>query len=797
MPLGRRSSATFDAQRNPLSATDPLGHTTRMTWDSLGSLTSVADNLGNRTTMEYDSKGFLKAIVLPATDQNGPARTTAVRNAADELIRSTDPLGRVYTYKRDVLGRVVEAISPAVQARYRQESLPPASTRVSFNRNDQQETVTSVDGRVTRYSYDAAERLVEVQETGYPAPTRLKYDAFDNLVSITRPNGAITTYEFDVLNRVTKVTYPGGDVETLSYDARGRVSEWHAGSKAVVYEYDNLDRLVHMSCASTGDDYRYTYDDADRLLSMQDQTGTTTYEYTGNDRLKRVTHPGNRSLTYGFDDGDRLISTLDPENVRTDYAYNQRNQLVRASHDGQTISYFYDLLGRAIGMVYPNGVRGQQVFDERDRLLYRDYRKGATPLVTLKYAYNQLGQRILDDRTMPTGNQLARFTYNQRLELTRSERDRGGCGPTEVHSYAYDLNHNITKKDGVSYTNNLADQLLSVAGQGSLTYNDAGQATNVQGWDVSYNCADQITGISAPGKAIAYRYDAAGQRVSKTVNGTTQNFLWNGGDIAKEYTSAGAVRADYFLAAGREGIKTNGRWYFYLSDIQGSTLMLTDSSGNSAATWDYSDYGQTKQTSGSTAMYNPFLYTGQEYDFETSLYHLRARHYSPSLSRFFARDPVGYEAGSNMMGYCSGDPTNRVDTEGLEGIYIAQNHRFLKLGSFAVGINGYASPFPYNGRVTVTVTILNYDTEWKTGREEIASEGRKIGPFNIGRNNECQGEQFLFNRDLLYDIDTNRKKYSNIILKIRAFAPGVADDVFHQDFVIPVPDLPPKLRVVK
>ena len=670
-PLNRRSSASFDAQRNPLSATDPLGHTMRMTWNALGSMTSVTDNLGNRSTMDYDAKGFLKAIVLPATDQNGPARTSVERNSADEAVRSTDALGRVYSNKRDAVGRVVEAISPAVQGRYRQECLPQAHSKASYTRNDQTETVTSVDGRVTRYRYDSAERLVEVQETGYPAPTRLQYDAFDNLLSITRPNGAVTAYQYDVLNRVTKVSYPGGDVETLAYDGRGRVSEWHAGSKVVSYEYDNVDRLVHMACPSTGDDYHYSYDDANRLLSMQDQTGTTTYEYTDNDRLQRITHPGNRSLTYGYDQGDRLTSTLDPENVLTEYVYNQRNQLTRARHDGQQMAYGYDLLGRATDVQYPNGVRGTQVFDERDRLLYRDYRKGGTPLVTLKYAFNQLGQRILDDRTMPNGNQVARFDYNQRLELVRSERNRG-CAPPEVHSYAYDLNHNFIKKDGVSYTNNLADQLLNV-GSGTLTYNDSGQTTNVQGWDLSYNCADQITGIQAPGKNIAYRYDGAGQRISKTVNGLTQNFLWNGGDIAKEYTSIGAVKADYFLGAGREGIKTGGQWYYYLSDIQGSTLMLTDSTGHSATTYDYSDYGITRQTSGSTALYNPFLYTGQEYDFETSLYHLRARHYSPELGRFFSRDPIGYGGGSNMMAYCSGNPIDCFDPTGRNiSVYVIE-----------------------------------------------------------------------------------------------------------------------------
>ena len=503
------------------------------------------------------------------------------------------------------------------------------------------------------------------------------------------------------------MTYPGGDEETLTYDARGRVSQWRTGSRLVTYEYDSVDRLVHMSCPSTGDDYHYNYDDANRLLSMQDQTGTTSYDYTQNDRLQRVTHPGNRSLTYGYDAGDRLISTLDPENVVTAYSYNQRNELVQATHDGQVMNYGYDLLGRATEIQYPNGVRGTQVFDERDRLLYRAYRKDATPLVTLKYAYNQLGQRILDDRTMPNGNQLASFRYNQRLELTRSDRSRG-CNPPEVHSYAYDLNHNITKKDGVSYTNNLADQLLSVAGAGTLTYNDSGAATNVQGWDVTYNCADQITGIQAPGKNIAYQYDAGGQRVSKTVNGVTQNFLWNGGNIAKEYTSTGAVRADYFLGAGREGIKTNGQWYYYLSDIQGSTLMLTNASGQSAATYDYSDYGETRQTSGSTALYNPFLYTGQEYDFETNLYHLRARHYSPSLGRFFSRDPIGYAGGSNMMGYCAGDPVNQIDPSGTEKITLySQAQRMFDIQLIA------------EGKPSTTATF-NVSLVWDTDAETVS-----------------------------------------------------------------------------
>lgn len=151
------------------------------------------------------------------------------------------------------MGRVTTAILPAVRGRYRQQNLPAAQSRVSFNRNDQLQSMTAVDGRTTSYGYDLAERLVEVQEAGYPAPTRLTYDSFDNLKTLTRPNGATTTYHYDRLNRVTHVQYPGGDSESLSYDERGRIDQWHRGSLVVFYEYDDLDRVVRMHCPETGD----------------------------------------------------------------------------------------------------------------------------------------------------------------------------------------------------------------------------------------------------------------------------------------------------------------------------------------------------------------------------------------------------------------------------------------------------------------------------------------------------------------------------------------------------------------
>lgn len=124
-------------------------------------------------------------------------------------------------------------------------------------------------------------------------------------------------------------------------------------------------------------------------------------------------------------------------------------------------------------------------------------------------------------------------------------------------------------------------------------------------------------------------------------------------------------KGHYFLGLGREGLKTGGAWKYYLSDGLGSTALLTDDSGNTVAAYDYEDYGSTTQIAGSAGVYNPYRYTGQEWDAELGMYNLRARHYSPSLGRFLARDPIGNAGGTNLMAYCHGDPVDFVDPDGL------------------------------------------------------------------------------------------------------------------------------------
>jgi YD repeat-containing protein len=82
---GRRLEFTYDERRNLLSTQDQSGRTTFTEWDAHDNPVATVDTLGRRS----------------ATADHGPARTSVRRNAANEVVSATDPLGRTYECRRD------------------------------------------------------------------------------------------------------------------------------------------------------------------------------------------------------------------------------------------------------------------------------------------------------------------------------------------------------------------------------------------------------------------------------------------------------------------------------------------------------------------------------------------------------------------------------------------------------------------------------------------------------------------------------------------------------------------------
>jgi RHS repeat-associated protein len=582
--------------------------TTRYTYDPrFQQIATVTDPLNHTTTYGYDDAGNQTSIIDALQHQR-----TVGYNSQGQMTSATDPLQ--HTMRFDYLNGNLTAVTDPL-------------TRITRRFTDAGGRVLSITdslGRTTRYTYDRNGQVLSIIDA-LGGQTRFAYFPAGQLQTVTDANQHVTTYTYDVMGRLANRTDPLERQETFTYDLNGNPHIWlDRKGQVTTRTYDALDRLyqVQYEDATT---ITYSYDDRNRLTQIDDDASGSSQSivraYDDFDRLISQETPQG-SIGYTYDAAgrrDTMTVTGQPQVV---YTYDSVNRLTGVTRDTLTVLIGYDNADRRTAVTLPNGIAVEYAYDDADQPTALAYRHNGGPVGDISYIYDAGGQRVQVSGSWSRSGlpqPVANVAYDPANELTA----------WGAQTLSYDRNGNLATDGLTSYARNARGQLVG----------------------------------TGEGASATFSYDAFGRRSSKTVSGTSTNFLYDGVNVVQELAgSTPTANLLTELAVDKTFTRTDaGGTTTLLVDALGSALALADGFGTLQTQYTFEPFGKTS-VSGAASV-NALQFTEREND-GTGLYYYRARYYDPQRGRFASEDAAGF-AGINLYAYAENSPTNYNDPLGL------------------------------------------------------------------------------------------------------------------------------------
>lgn len=504
-PLGRVSTASYDARDRPVLVRDPANQETALTYDAEGNLVSRTNALGQTTSFVVDGAGRMAAVVEAVTG----ARTQFGYDALGHTASITNPAGQVGRFDHDVLGR------PVLQV----DQLGATTT---FRYDAAGNLLRSVDplGREVVHQYDSVNQLIASTDNIGRIQTNT-YDAAGNIVRTTRTDGSVVRFEYDALNRIVAYVDPVGNRWVIERDAAGRV----------VAEID-----------PHGNRRLFARDAAGRVTSRTDAEGRiTTYTYDAAGRIVEAVYADGKVLRTGYTP-DGLVSTSSLGGWSVDLSYDAIRRVTTESYPalGRVVRHTYDQQGSNVSM--------------GDRVGLELIAGGETKEST-SFAYDP-AHRLT---AMTTGAGQTTYSYDGGGRLVRTAMPNGA---TVTQSYdAASQILQVENRDAASNSFARYDYDYDVAGRVSRMTQTSpltALATNY-----SYDGFDRLLEERTGRQRVAYTYDAAGNRLTRTDAAGTTSYDYG---AANELLSAGAAS--------------------FTHDRDGNLVAKTTPAGTTSFTWD-------------------------------------------------------------------------------------------------------------------------------------------------------------------------------------------------------------------
>ncbi|NPU99717.1 MAG: RHS repeat-associated core domain-containing protein [Candidatus Omnitrophica bacterium] len=188
---------------------------------------------------------------------------------------------------------------------------------------------------------------------------------------------------------------------------------------------------------------------------------------------------------------------------------------------------------------------------------------------------------------------------------------------------------------------------------------------------------------------INYTYGSGGGllREREVVGGIKTRFHWEGLNLYMEEewsgsawvpkrtyinqpTALGGALARFDLGTSNT-LDTSDSGWFYHYDEAGNVILITDKNGGLIKHFEQDAWGNDLNGTFATAQNIRQHQTGKYLDETTGLYFFGARWYDPAIGRFISVSPLS-PLGEEEYVYCSENPVNIADVDGVWGIQIGE-----------------------------------------------------------------------------------------------------------------------------
>lgn len=700
---GTTTMATFDLA----AYTGPVTTSTFDLWDLPG---DVVEPGGRTTSNVYDYQPAVPGgPVLMQTISTAPnGRATTTFTDIREVIKAVDdqPDGVATalrtTYETDGLGQLTRVVDSAGN-----------STTHAYDQQGRRLSTTTPDGGLVTFGYDPeGKQISKVTANLQALNQRIHY-----------------TYQLD---RLTGIDYPGTTPDvTYTYgtagapaNGAGRVVSQEDGARITTNEYSAAGDLTKQKAEMKTHQWYSPSVDRSKLQ------WTTEWTYDGLSRIATVKYPDTEQLTYDYDLGGLVSNVVGSELgfVRVQVGVdplgvpifeNQPHTWEYSYLKGRQYDEFFRVKYDKLG----NNAATERSYDSDTRWLTTQRtvlpgRKGITSaayeeIQDLRYTYDSVGnpKTYLNDLPAPVSSLFGGATA-QSYTYDKYERVTGGTGSWQMatgkvrnytFSIGYDANGNVISKnqrDWIRQNNKDNNQTATTYSfTRPYTRTQPHQATSVgntsYNWDangnflgikdskknswirqIQWDATDRMRVVTDGPQVTDYAYDDSGQRAIErgpagetlfvnpwvTVRNTNEMWkhVWAGAD------RLGIQRDD----GGNQELKQ----YFLHKDLQGSTNMVTDITGDTFQHHEYFPTGEVWIDEKSTVFRTPYQFAGGYVDEVRKIVSIGARFYDQNRELFYSPDPILTDDPNAMVSdpafraaysYAGANPLKNVDPTGL------------------------------------------------------------------------------------------------------------------------------------